>query len=96
MLRNIMEYPLVKIAYINHKAAPILFTTLNLFPSITNDARINAVAINPIYSTDSIISITKKKIEPYHPIHLPIRYQLSHKLLFRELYHCSGLHHWQR
>ena len=65
-----MEYPFVITAYINHIPAPILFTTLNLFPSNTKDARINAVAINPIYSTDSIISlITKMKIEPYHPIH---------------------------
>ena len=49
-----MEYPLVKIAYINHKNAPILFTTLNRFPSITNDARMKAVAINPKYSMVSI------------------------------------------
>jgi len=54
MLRNIMEYPFVITAYINHIPAPILFTILNLFPSNTNDRRINAVAIKPIYSTDSI------------------------------------------
>ena len=61
-----MEYPLVKIPYKNHKSAPTLFTTLNRFPSKTNDARMKAVAIKPKYSTDSIIILL-------NTIHIPIR-----------------------
>ena len=40
--------------YANQRVAPMMFINLNLLPSNKNDNKINAVAMNPKYSTDSI------------------------------------------